>query len=49
MAKLFKFDANKISEKGKICSVNFCDLYFQQRKNLIKNYIISPDIKTINS
>lgn len=47
MINLLNTGANKITEENKLYSVKFYDLYFQQRKNLIKNYIISPDIKTI--
>lgn len=47
MAKLFKVETNKNSEKPQLFSVKFGDLYFQHKKNLIKNYIIAPDTKTV--
>lgn len=47
MAKIFKKPNRKGAEKYKYFSAPFLDIYFPRKKNIIKNYLLEPDIKTI--
>ncbi len=45
--KVIRNVPRKGNERYKYFSVPFLDIYYQNQKILIKNYIIDPDLKTI--
>ncbi|HNW25309.1 MAG TPA: hypothetical protein PLG15_04460 [Candidatus Gastranaerophilaceae bacterium] len=44
--KIFKTDS-KTAQKSKYFSMPRHDFVFQSRKNLIKNYILDPEVKLV--
>lgn len=45
--KVFKKDHKNYVEKSKYFSTVFWDIYYPKKKNLIKNYLITPDSRVI--
>lgn len=49
VSKLFKTPPKKSAQKYKNFYAPFLSLYLPERKSLIKNYIIEPEIRVIKS
>lgn len=47
--KIFKSPTKQSTEKYKYISAPFLDLYHPYKKMLIKNYVLDPDIKFLNT
>ena len=45
---IFKNIRKKSAKKNKYYSAPFLELYLQNRKNLIKNYVLDPDTRLID-